>query len=214
VAGLRRIFVTTRAQIIIRWEQRDKMKSRTIEIIDNHIKALEEELEWYQAKNREWQEKYETLEKQKLIEPYPNFMTFLGKPIDYWLTLQHYAKTNSVDELVVEVYTLRNENARLRDDLKKSEKRNVQLMEIQQAAQNEINRLGDLLRWHPVSELPRTDVEKLWTVNVFMVLEDEVEVIIAYYSIKSNCWYEYLNSDVLEVNDKSRWCYIPEGGDA
>lgn len=38
------------------------MKSRTIEIIDNHIKALEEELEWYQKKNIEWQEKCDTLE--------------------------------------------------------------------------------------------------------------------------------------------------------
>jgi len=40
------------------------MKSRTIEIIDNHIKALEEELEWYQEKNREWQEKCERLREQ------------------------------------------------------------------------------------------------------------------------------------------------------
>ena len=41
------------------------MKSRTIEIIDNHIKALEEELEWYQQKNREWQDKYD-IEKEQL----------------------------------------------------------------------------------------------------------------------------------------------------
>ena len=40
------------------------MKSRTIEIIDNHIKALEEELEWYQEKNQEWQEKCERLREQ------------------------------------------------------------------------------------------------------------------------------------------------------
>jgi len=41
------------------------MKSRTIEIIDNHIKALEEELEWYQQKNIEWQDKYD-IEKEQL----------------------------------------------------------------------------------------------------------------------------------------------------
>ena len=41
------------------------MRSRTIEIIDNHIKALEEELEWYQEKNREWQDKYD-IEKEQL----------------------------------------------------------------------------------------------------------------------------------------------------
>lgn len=39
-------------------------KSRTIEIIDNHIKALEEELEWYQEKNREWQEENARLREQ------------------------------------------------------------------------------------------------------------------------------------------------------
>ncbi len=41
------------------------MKSRTIEIIDNHIKALEEELEWYQQKNIELQDKYD-IEKEQL----------------------------------------------------------------------------------------------------------------------------------------------------
>ena len=40
------------------------MKSRTIEIIDNHIEALEEEIEWYQKKNIEWQEMLEVEEKQ------------------------------------------------------------------------------------------------------------------------------------------------------
>ena len=142
------------------------MKSRTIEIIDNHIKALEEELEWYQEKNREWQEKCEKSDEE--------------------FHRCHKAYMIDTEYLTNKLAKCRDENARLRDQL----------------------------RWHPVSELPRTEVEKLWTVNVLMELEDEAEVIIAYYSIKSNCWYDYRNSDVLEVNDKSRWCYIPEGGDA
>jgi len=57
-------FCKTCAQTIIKLERMDKMKSRTIEIIDNHIKALEEELEWYQEKNQEWQEKCERLREQ------------------------------------------------------------------------------------------------------------------------------------------------------
>ncbi|MCZ2459833.1 MAG: hypothetical protein LC128_09400 [Chitinophagales bacterium] len=62
---MKRIFATTCVQTIIKWERRDKMKSRTIEIIDNHIKALEEELEWYQQKNIELQDKYD-IEKEQL----------------------------------------------------------------------------------------------------------------------------------------------------
>lgn len=77
------------------------MKSRTIEIIDNHIKALEEELEWYQERNREWQEKCEKLENR--------LDTFEAN----WGLAKHlnFAKSDQIQEL-------RSENARLREKLR------------------------------------------------------------------------------------------------
>jgi hypothetical protein len=77
------------------------MKSRTIEIIDNHIKALEEELEWYQEKNREWQEKCEKLEnKLDILEANRELAKHLN-----------YAKSDQIREL-------RNDNASLREQLR------------------------------------------------------------------------------------------------
>ena len=74
-------------------------------------------------------------------------------------------------------------------------------------------RLREALRWHPVSELPRTEVENIWTVNVLMKPTYKDNAIVAYYSIKRNRWFDYNKSIILEVNDKSRWCYIPEDKD-
>ena len=81
------------------------MKSRTIEIIDNHIKALEEELEWYQEKNREWQEKYEidVTETKKQVNIKHN-------------ALLEYDK--HCKELVEQHKTVKNENASLREQLR------------------------------------------------------------------------------------------------
>ncbi|MDD5294085.1 MAG: hypothetical protein PHW40_07265 [Candidatus Izemoplasmatales bacterium] len=207
---MRRIFATTRAQIIIRWEQRDKMRSRTIEIIDNHIEALEEELEWYQKKNIEWQEKYEKLEKQKLFEPYPNIMMFLGRPIDYWQTLQHYADINSVEKLI-------NENTKLKQAAANHHNNWM-------TSQQENARLREQLRWHPVSELPRkTKSIPQWSVNVVFKRSILAESV-AYYNFKSNRWISLYSHNPIIVESGDKWCYIPddnqgtdctpEGGDA
>ena len=87
---------------------RDKMKSRTIEIIDNHIKALEEEIEWYQKKNIEWQEKYDTLEKQKLAD-----INSVEKLINENAHLKQVAANHHNNWM-----TSQQENARLRDQLR------------------------------------------------------------------------------------------------
>jgi len=70
-------------------------------------------------------------------------------------------------------------------------------------------RLREALRWHPVSELPKIEIKQLWTVSVLLKI-NEVEPIIAYYGIRSKCWYDYYKSECVVVNKNSRWCYIPE----
>ena len=75
------------------------MKSRTIEIIDNHIKALEEELEWYQEKNAEMNEK---------IEDYKNEIAEMNRVPP----ARVYAELIDNNKKLVE------ENARLRDQLR------------------------------------------------------------------------------------------------
>ena len=105
------------------------------------------------------------------------------------------------------------ENARLRDDLKKSEKRNVQLMEIKQAAQNEINRLGEQLRWHSVDELPKKETTNC-SITVLLDI-DYVGVLKVYYNFLSEIWVgvqgkqEYFRAEDFK-NTKARWCYIPD----
>ena len=74
------------------------MKSRTIEIIDNHIKALEEELEWYQEKNREWQEKCEKSDEE--------------------FHRCHKAYMIDTEYLTNKLAKCRDENARLREQLR------------------------------------------------------------------------------------------------
>jgi hypothetical protein len=75
--------------------------------------------------------------------------------------------------------------------------------------ENENARLREALRWHPVSELPKIEIKQLWTVSVLLKI-NEVEPIIAYYGIRSKCWYDYYKSECVVVNKNSRWCYIPE----
>ena len=70
-------------------------------------------------------------------------------------------------------------------------------------------KLREQLQWHPVIELPKTQVERLWSVNVLLKNDYGEEPILAYYSIKSKCWYDYHKAERVEVNDKSTWCYIP-----
>lgn len=74
------------------------MKSRTIEIIDNHIKALEDELEWYQEKNREWQEKCEKSDEE--------------------FHRCHKAYMIDTEYLTNKLAKCRDENARLREQLR------------------------------------------------------------------------------------------------
>lgn len=74
----------------------------------------------------------------------------------------------------------------------------------------ENKRLREALRWHPVSELPKTEIERLWSANVLLKNNYAEESILAYYSIKSKRWCDYHKAEYVKVNDKSRWCYIPE----
>jgi hypothetical protein len=103
---------------------------------------------------------------------------------------------------------LENENARLREQLGIYEKtRSIQAYESLVAR---IEKLQEQLKWHPVSELPKTEVEKLWTVTVLLINDYEAEPTLAYYSFNSNCWYDYYKAIKVIVTNNSKWCYIPE----
>ena len=106
---------------------------------------------------------------------------------------------------------LENENARLREQLGIYEKtRSIQVYESLVAR---IKKLQEQLKWHPVSELPKTEVEKLWTVTVLLINDYEAEPTLAYYSFNSNCWYDYYKDIKVIVTNNSKWCYIPEDKD-
>ena len=178
------------------------MKSRTIEIIDNHIEALEEELEWYQEKNREWQEKCEALEKQKLFEPYPTLMTFLGKPIDYWQTLHYYADINSVEKLI-------NENAHLKQVAANHHNNWM-------TSQQENARLREQLRWRSMSELPPVNESfKDRKVSKYVMYKTwGAHIKMGYYDFEDNSWRDAVNGKDVMLVEMLKWMPIPEDGDA
>lgn len=74
-------------------------KSRSVEIIDNHIKALEEELEWYQERNAKMNE---------IIEDYKNKIAEMNRVPP----ARVYAELIDNNKKLVE------ENARLREQLR------------------------------------------------------------------------------------------------
>ena len=120
----------------------------------------------------------------------------------------HYGSNNVQSPTYTE---LENENARLREQLDIYEKtRSIQTYESLVAR---IEKLQEQLKWHPVSELPKTEVEKLWTVTVLLINDYEAEPTLAYYSFNSNCWYDYYKGTNVIVTNNSKWCYIPEDKD-
>lgn len=103
---------------------------------------------------------------------------------------------------------LENENARLREQLGTYEK--TRSIQVYMSLVARIEKLQEQLKWHPVSELPKTEVEKLWTVTVLLINDYEAEPTLAYYSFNSNCWYDYYKAIKVIVTNNSKWCYIPE----
>jgi hypothetical protein len=139
--------------------------------IDNHIKALEEELEWYQQRNVEWQEKYEidVTETKKQVNIKHNALLEYDK---HW------------KELVEQHKTVKNENARLREQL----------------------------RWHSMDELPkRMSLSCMNDLSENVILRRYIgHDIIAYYSYWKKCWQDLYTHKIVDTTICHKWCYIPE----
>ena len=174
------------------------MKSRTIEIIDNHIKALEEELEWYQAKNREWQEESDKwIEKTEWIQQEADGGRFAGyHRADVIKTL--------FDELRAKLSERRYTGIRIDGTW-------LDFVELQQ----ENARLREQLRWHSVDEFPPIDDKfEIKTLSVDVLLKrPSYKTVIAWHLRDRNEWWAY-DKGKIPVPLDSKWRYIPEDGDA
>ena len=178
------------------------VKKQLNKIID-HVEELEtlsdkehEELEQYKFSAYKFVKMENTVQ-----ESYEEFKTLLGDTIfiggDLMATYDGILWRPIIDtDLKEEEHpyaiwyrTYRDENVKLREENAK---------------------LREQLRWHPVSEQPKTKFDRLWSVDVLLKNDYESEPILAYYSIRSKCWYDYFKADLVKLNDKSRWCYIPE----
>ena len=78
--------------------------------------------------------------------------------------------------------------------------------------QEENARLREQLRWHPVYELPRREIQTSFlSVDVFLDIIGQ-GIYKAYHSNWSNTWVDRRSNKVIVVptNHDSRWCYIPD----
>ena len=76
-------------------------------------------------------------------------------------------------------------------------------------------RLREMLRWHPVSELPELDggCVSRWSKTVIFQVDRLVDPELAFYDYRICYWRKLESATQINTFPQSRWCYIPEEKD-